>query len=180
MIETRHVTKNPQRECITLDRTRAFIAQEFGLFSYYPRDGGLLSYGPDVVDSFRPGRKAGRSSCAAADQVRDGREPQDRQGARSYGAAIDLAARRRGDRVSCQPAQVRRSIFTSRSSATGQNPSATLLPQRQLSPVADIPRCTRWSAVGQRTKSLRDSPLRGTSAATSSAQPVRTHPGTLH
>jgi hypothetical protein len=36
--------------------------------------------------------------------------------------------------------------------------------------VADMPRCTRWSAVGQSTKSLRDSPLRGTSAATSSAQ----------
>ena len=35
-------------------------------------------------------------------------------------------------------------------------------------------------AMGQSTKSLRDSPLRGTSAATSSAQPVRTHPGTLH
>ena len=31
------------------------------------------------------------------------------------------------------------------------------LPQCPLSSVADIPRCTRWSAVGQSTKSLRDS-----------------------
>src|SRR6516164_11361538 len=38
-------------------------------------------------------------SGAVSDQVRDGRKPQDRQGARPYGAAIDLAARRRGDRM---------------------------------------------------------------------------------
>jgi putative ABC transport system substrate-binding protein len=55
------------------------------------RDGGLLSYGPDRVDLFRRAvcrshsarREAGRSPGAVSDQVRDGREPQDRQGARS-------------------------------------------------------------------------------------------------
>jgi putative ABC transport system substrate-binding protein len=60
--------------------------------------------GVDQVDIFRraatlcgshsAGRDAGRSPCAVSDQVRDGREPQDRQGARPYGAAIDLASRR--------------------------------------------------------------------------------------
>src|SRR6516164_8762815 len=34
-----------------------------------------------------------------SDQVRDGREPQDRQGARPYCAAVNATARRRGDRM---------------------------------------------------------------------------------
>ena len=59
--------------------------------SGFVRDGGLLSHGPDLVDNFRRGlcgshparREAGRSSGAVPDQVRDGREPQDRQRARS-------------------------------------------------------------------------------------------------
>jgi putative ABC transport system substrate-binding protein len=38
-------------------------------------------------------REAGRSPGAASDQVRDGREPQDRHGARSCHTAIDSAAR---------------------------------------------------------------------------------------
>ena len=40
-----------------------------------------------------------RSPGAVADQVRDGPEPQDRQGARPGRTPIDSAARRRGDRV---------------------------------------------------------------------------------
>ena len=61
--------------------------------SYFVRDGGLLSYGVDEVDIFRRAahlcrshsarREAGRSPGAVSDQVRDGREPQDRHGARS-------------------------------------------------------------------------------------------------
>jgi putative tryptophan/tyrosine transport system substrate-binding protein len=39
------------------------------------------------------------ASLGASDQVRDGREHEDRQGARPDGAAVDPAARRRGDRV---------------------------------------------------------------------------------
>jgi putative ABC transport system substrate-binding protein len=67
------------------------------------RDGGLLSYGPDPVDNWRrrrhlcgshpAGRKAGRSPGAVPDQVRDGREPQDRQSARPCDTPIDSAAR---------------------------------------------------------------------------------------
>jgi hypothetical protein len=40
-----------------------------------------------------PRREAGRSSGAVADQVRDGREPQDRHGARACDTSIDTAAR---------------------------------------------------------------------------------------
>jgi putative ABC transport system substrate-binding protein len=71
------------------------------------RDGGLLSYGPDLVDNFRGattyvdrilrGEKPGDLPGAVSDKIRDGREPQDRQGARSCGTPIDNAARRRGD-----------------------------------------------------------------------------------
>jgi putative ABC transport system substrate-binding protein len=73
--------------------------------STFTRDGGLLSYGVDFIDLFRRAAsyadriQAGRSPGAVSDQVRDGPEPQDRQGARPYGAAIDLTSRRRGDRM---------------------------------------------------------------------------------
>src|SRR6516165_610570 len=75
----------------------------------YAAVGGLMTYGPDYFDQYRPRRllcrshstrrEAGRSPGAVSDQVRDGREQQDRQGARACGAAVDPAARRRGDRV---------------------------------------------------------------------------------
>src|SRR5262249_11443219 len=44
-------------------------------------------------------REAQRSPCAVPDQIRDGREPQDRQGPRPCRTPIDSAARRRGDRM---------------------------------------------------------------------------------
>jgi putative ABC transport system substrate-binding protein len=70
--------------------------------STFARDGGLLSYGPDPVDILRRaasyvdrilrGEKP-RSPGAASDQIRDGREPQDRQCARACDTPIDNAAR---------------------------------------------------------------------------------------
>jgi hypothetical protein len=67
--------------------------------SYYARDGGLLSYGVDQIDTIRrlcrshPARReAGGATRSAADQVRDGREPQDRHGARPCHTPIDSAA----------------------------------------------------------------------------------------
>jgi putative tryptophan/tyrosine transport system substrate-binding protein len=58
--------------------------------SAFARDGGLLSYGTDRVDSFRRAatyvdrilRGAKPADPSASDQVRDGRKSQDRQGAR--------------------------------------------------------------------------------------------------
>src|SRR5262249_23698906 len=44
-------------------------------------------------------REAGRSPGAVADKIRDGREPQDRRGARPCDTPIDNAARGRGDRM---------------------------------------------------------------------------------
>jgi putative ABC transport system substrate-binding protein len=77
-------------------------------FSYFARDGGLLSYGPDVVDQFRRaatyvdrilrGEKPG-DLPVQSDKIRDGCEPQDCQGARPCHIPIDHAARRRGDRM---------------------------------------------------------------------------------
>jgi putative tryptophan/tyrosine transport system substrate-binding protein len=76
--------------------------------SAFAKDGGLLSYGVDSVDIFRRAaacrshstrRQAGGATRSASDQVRTGREPQDRQGARPDGATIDPAARRRGHRI---------------------------------------------------------------------------------
>jgi putative ABC transport system substrate-binding protein len=60
---------------------------------YYARDfaeaGGLMSYGPNLADAYRhicgPGpqrREASRLASRATDQIRTGRQPQHRQGAR--------------------------------------------------------------------------------------------------
>src|SRR5262249_24371370 len=71
--------------------------------SYFVRDGGLLSYGVNLGDAFRRaatyvdrilrGEKPGDLPCAISDQVRDGREPQGRHGARPCHTPIDSAAR---------------------------------------------------------------------------------------
>src|SRR5262249_25537740 len=44
-------------------------------------------------------REAGGATRSVADQVRDGRKPQDRQGARPCRTPIDFGALRRGDRI---------------------------------------------------------------------------------
>jgi putative ABC transport system substrate-binding protein len=71
--------------------------------SDFVRDGGLLSYAPDLVDDLRRaatyvdrilrGEKPGDLPVSVSDQVRDGREPQDRHGSRSCHTPIDPAAR---------------------------------------------------------------------------------------
>ena len=71
--------------------------------------GGLISYGAELPRCLSPGRRlrrkdpqgrqAGRSAGPAADDIRAGRQSQDRQGARPHRAAIDPRPRRRGHRV---------------------------------------------------------------------------------
>ena len=76
---------------------------------FFVNAGGLVSYAPDLDRpalargrlrrSHTKGRDAGRPAGAGADQVRNGDQPQDRQGARARHAAVAPRPRRRGDRV---------------------------------------------------------------------------------
>ena len=75
----------------------------------YADAGGLMSYGTSMPDAYRQpastavafSRATSPPTCrSAADQVRAGHQPQDRQGARPRRAANAARPRRRGDRVS--------------------------------------------------------------------------------
>ncbi len=78
--------------------------------SVFARDGGfaLLRSRPVrqlpsrhyLCRSHSTRREAGRSPGAVSGEIRDGRQPQDRQSAGPHRAALDFGARRRGDRIS--------------------------------------------------------------------------------
>ena len=73
-----------------------------GLMSYGPNQPDLYRRGAEYVDKILQGRQAGGPAGRAADQVRAGHQPQDRQGARPHDTADASRYRRRGDRISCQ------------------------------------------------------------------------------
>ena len=78
-------------------------------FRFFAAEGGLISYGIDLVDQFRraaayvdrilKGEKPANSAGGAAFEIRTGDQSQDRQGTRPRRALVFAAARRRGDRM---------------------------------------------------------------------------------
>jgi hypothetical protein len=85
----------------------------------YPRDGGLLSYGPSFADMYRRSagyvedtrrRQAGRPACGTTRPLRTGSQSADCQGARPRRSSDAARTRRRGDRITvrfCRTAYVR-------------------------------------------------------------------------
>src|SRR5262249_2639122 len=95
------------------------------------RPGGQLSSRRLLCRSHPAWREGGRSPGAVADQVRDGREPQDRHGARPCDTPVDNAARGSGDRVkgSCAKGSLlRQNIGSVAFSAPGGHVSSLIYP----------------------------------------------------
>ena len=81
-------------------------------FREFVSDGGLLSYGPNLMEMFRRSatyadriperRQAQRHPHRAADEVRAVRQPEGREGARPDDPAVAAAADGSGDRVAAE------------------------------------------------------------------------------
>ena len=109
-------------------------------FRTFPDGGGLMSYGPDLIQLYRrtgafvSKNSSRRSPCRFADrtahQVRTGHQHEDCQGAWHRGADFDANARRRGDRMSG---------LCARQCCTCSRPEMAL--------TVDFPRCSDTAAI---------------------------------
>jgi hypothetical protein len=108
LIVTPSPVANRHRDLIATLAARHRLPAVYGSRPYVAA-GGLISYGPDLIEQVparrrlhRPhpqGREAGRPTSTGTDQIRAGHQPQDRQGARSRNSSDAARPRRRGDRV---------------------------------------------------------------------------------
>ena len=104
----RRLIRASKRTCLpTPKEDREFLREAVGCLRVYPfreavEDGGFLSFGPSQLGMARQGAsfvvrilkgaQPGRVTRRAADHVRAGHQPQDRQGARPDGPAVAAAA----------------------------------------------------------------------------------------
>ncbi len=85
----------PFRRCMSIASSRGWRPDQ--LWSKPPRH---VAPARHLRRKDSQGREAGRSAGAATDDVRAGRQSQDREGARPYGPPVDPCTRRRGHRMS--------------------------------------------------------------------------------
>ena len=79
-----------------------FFAELGGLLSYGSEQGDLFRLAATYVDRILKGEKPIDLPVQAPTEYRAGDQPQNRQGARSHGAADATRPRRRGDRIGRQ------------------------------------------------------------------------------
>ena len=135
-------------------------------FPFFVRSGGLISYGPNIVDSFRgaagyvdrilKGEKPADLPVHQPTKYRLGHQSQNRQGARPRNPAHAARSRRRGDRVSSRREFITLLGGAARVAARGAGAAARADAARRCAPVHRRGRSARPNAPsGIRTRLAR-------------------------